>query len=320
VAVARVVDAQGEKEIALDGDSLAGLARRTSFFWLDVLGPSDDDVRAIGEAFGLHPLAIDDSISFGQRAKLDPYGDYVLLVAFGWSPDDDGLVEVHSYYSERWILTLRRDDAPGLDEACVRISHALHKGKDPVMVLHEIVESLTESFNEPLQDLDDRLEVIETEIVERPAQDQVREILTMRRELATLRKAIGPQRDLFGRLTTGVEELPGMTEDAEHAFRDLYDHLYRLGETMDATRDVMTGALDVYLSSASNRLGEINKQLTVIATIFLPLSFLVGFFGQNFAWMVREVNSWEAFLIWGIGLELVAVAAIVVFFKKRGWF
>ena len=320
MAVARLVDAQGEKEIALDGDSLGKLARRDGFFWLDVLGAGDDEIRAIGLAFGLHPLAIDDSIDFGQRAKLDPYDDYALLVAFGWSPDEDGLVEVHCYYSERWLVTVRRDEAPALDEACDRVARALGKGKDPVMVLHEIVDALTDSFNEPLRALDDRLEEIETEIVERPAQSQVREVLAMRRELATLRKAIGPQRDLFGRLTTGVEELPGMTPDAEHAFRDLYDHLYRLGEQMDATRDVMTGALDVYLSSSSNRLGEINKQLTVIATIFLPLTFLVGFFGQNFGWMVRHVGSWEAFLVWGIGLELLAGAAIFLLFKKLGWF
>ena len=320
MAVARLVDADGEKEIALDGDSLGTAARRTSFFWLDVLGASDDEIRAIGEAFSLHPLAIDDSISFGQRAKLDPYDDYALLVAFGWSPDEDGLVEVHCYYSERYLVTVRRDEAPALDEACDRIVRALKKGKDPVMVLHEIVDSLTDSFSEPLAELDDRLEEIETEIVEDPAQSQVREVLTMRRELATLRKAIGPQRDLFGRLTTGVEALPGMTPDAEHAFRDLYDHLYRLGEQMDATRDVMTGALDVYLSSSSNRLGQINKQLTVIATIFLPLTFLVGFFGQNFGWMVRHVGSWQAFLVWGIGLELLAGAAIFLLFKRLGWF
>jgi magnesium transporter len=320
VAVARVVDAQGEKELALDGDSLGTAARRRSFFWLDVLGADNDEIRAIGKAFGLHPLAVDDSIQFGQRAKLDPYDDYVLLVTFGWSPDEDGLVEVHCYYSERYLVTVRRDEAPALDAACDRIARALHVGKDPVMVLHEVVDTLVESFNEPLEALDDRLEQIETEIVEEPAQSQVREILSMRRELATLRKAIGPQRDLFGHLTTGVEELPGMTDDAQHAFRDLYDHLYRLGETMDASRDVMTGALDVYLSSSSNRLGVINKQLTVIATIFLPLSFITGFFGQNFAFMVRHVGSWAAFLVLGIGLELLAGAAIFVLFKKSGWF
>jgi len=118
VAVARVVDAQGEKEIALDGDSLGTAARRESFFWLDVLGADGDEIREIGKAFGLHPLAIDDSITFGQRAKLDPYDDYVLLVAFGWSPDEDGLVEVHCYYSERWLVTVRRDGRPHAAPLC----------------------------------------------------------------------------------------------------------------------------------------------------------------------------------------------------------
>jgi magnesium transporter len=321
VAVAtQLVDRNGHADVALQRGTLEEALGRDDFFWLDVCGPSEEDVRLLGEVFGLHPLSIEDSLDFGQRAKLDPYSDYVLIVAFGWSPDEDGLVEVHCYYSERFLLTIRRDPAPALDDACQRVALTLAAGSGPVLCLHEVLDALAESFLAPLERLDDRLESIETEIIEHPSPDQVREVLGMRRELATLRKAIGPQRDLFGHITTGVKRLPGMTEDAEPAFRDLYDHLFRLSEMMDAARDVMTGALDVYLSASSNRLGEVNKQLTVIATIFLPLSFLTGFFGQNFGWMVNEVGSASAFVALGIGLEVAMLAAIIVLFKSRGWF
>ena len=111
-----------------------------------------------------------------------------------------------------------------------------------------------------------------------------------------------------------------MTGEAERQFRDVFDHLLRLGEMVDAQRDLVTGVIDIYLSASSNRLGAVTKQLTLIATIFLPLTFVTGFFGQNFGWMVGRVDSWRAFLALGLGLQLAATGAIVAYFKRRGWF
>jgi magnesium transporter len=142
----------------------------------------------------------------------------------------------------------------------------------------------------------------------------------MRRRVALLRKTLDPERDVLGRITTGVVSVPGMTPDAERYFRDVHDNLVRLTEMLDVARELITGALDVYLSAASNRLGVVTKQLTVIATIFLPLTFITGFFGQNFGWLVRNVGSWEAFLLLGIGLELAVLAAIVAIFRVRRLF
>ena len=111
-----------------------------------------------------------------------------------------------------------------------------------------------------------------------------------------------------------------MTSEVERYFRDVYDHLVRLTEAIDGDRELMNSAIDAYLSTASNRLNVTTKQLTVIATIFLPLSFVTGFFGQNFAWMVGEVSSWQAFALLGIGLELLTVIGLLVLFRVRGWF
>ncbi len=142
----------------------------------------------------------------------------------------------------------------------------------------------------------------------------------MQRRLGRLRKVIVPQRDLFGRLAGGGTEIPGMTPEGERYFRDVYDHLVRLAETIDGQRELMNSAVNVYLSSASNRATDVMKQLTVIATIFLPLSFVVGFFGQNFPWMVEHIDGWPAFLVLGIGVELLTVAFLLTFFRRRGWF
>jgi magnesium transporter len=135
-----------------------------------------------------------------------------------------------------------------------------------------------------------------------------------------VRKVITPQRDLFASLLTNVDELPGMTPEDERYFRDVYDHLIRISDLVDSYRDLLTSAMDVYLSSVSNRLNVVMKQLAVIATIFLPLSFVVGFFGQNFGWMVTHITSPATFLLLGIGSEVAVLLAFLYLFKRRGWF
>jgi magnesium transporter len=141
----------------------------------------------------------------------------------------------------------------------------------------------------------------------------------MKRLLVGLRKAISPQRDMFAKVAAGIETLPGMTEDDERYFRDVYDHLIRINDLVDTYRDLLTSSMDVYLSTVSNRLNAVMKQLTIIATIFLPLAWITGFFGQNFGWMVRHIGSWEAFGLLGLGTELAVVAVMLVYFRRRGW-
>jgi magnesium transporter len=142
----------------------------------------------------------------------------------------------------------------------------------------------------------------------------------MKRLLVGMRKAVTPQRDLFASLMGSVAELPGMTQEHERYFRDVYDHLIRISDLIDTYRDLLTSSMDVFLSTVSNRLNAVMKQLTVIATIFLPLTFITGFFGQNFGWMVGRIGSWPVFVGLGIGTELIALALLLAFFKRRGWF
>jgi magnesium transporter len=124
---------------------------------------------------------------------------------------------------------------------------------------------------------------------------------------------------MFATLLSGADVLPGMTPDAERYFRDLYDHLIRISDLVDSYRDLTSGALDTHLSTVSNRLNVVMKQLTIIATIFLPLSFLTGFFGQNFAWMVNRITTLPAFLVVGVGLQVLTAGALIVMFRRRGW-
>ncbi len=315
-----VVDRAGLTSGPLDRDAIRAHLERHEFFWLDVRRPSQVDLDVLGDVFGFHPLAIEDSTHFGQRPKLEEYDDFVFLVVYGWAPDEDGLVEVHCYYSERFLVTVRRDEAPAFEAARESCERILARGSDGILVLHRVVDGLVDSFGPVLERFSERLAAIEDEMLERPSDRHVHEILKMRRRLAVLRKAVGPERDLLGRLTGGAAELPGMTSDAERYFRDVYDHLFRLSELIDTYRELSTGAIDVYMSSASNRLGNITKQLTVIATVFLPLTFITGFFGQNFGWMVQNIESAVAFFAFAIGLQLGAIALLVLYFRRQGWF
>ena len=140
----------------------------------------------------------------------------------------------------------------------------------------------------------------------------------MKRLLVGMRKAITPQRDMFASLLRDVAELPGMTEEDERYFRDIYDHLIRISDLIDTYRDLLTSSMDVYLSTVSNRLNAVMKQLTIMATIFLPLSFITGFFGQNFGWMVGHIKSPGIFFGLGIGLEVLPSPALHAV-QRRGW-
>jgi magnesium transporter len=306
--------------VDFDRETVESLLASGSFFWLDLGHPTADDFDILREVFKFHPLALEDSEHFDQRAKLDDYDDFVFLVVYGAVPDEDRLVEVHCFYSERYLLTVHRDDAPAFAEARRRYEKRGKPVENPPLLLYRIIDGLVDSFFPVLADFDDRIDELENEIFIKTSDDQLQEIFAMKRLLVGMRKAVTPQRDMFAGLLGGVAELPGMTEEAERYFRDIYDHLIRISDLIDTYRDLLTGSMDIFVSTASNRLNVVTKQLAVIATIFLPLTFITGFFGQNFGWMVGNIGSWPVFVGLGLGTELVALTILLAFFKRRGWF
>jgi magnesium transporter len=315
-----VIHHQGSGTVEFSTEKINELIAEGGFFWLDLDQPDDADFQVLRDVFKFHPLAIEDSEHFGQRSKIDSYDDFALLVLYGASTDEDRLVEVHCFYSERYLVTVHRDDAPAFNEVRDRFAKRGQPIEHPPRLLYQIVEALVDSFFPILADFDDRIDELEDAIFLRADDRQLQEIFGMKRLLIGLRKAVTPERDMFARLVTGVETLPGLTPDDERYFRDVYDHLIRISDLIDSYRDLLTGAMDVYLSTVSNRLNSVMKQLTVIATIFLPLSWLTGFFGQNFGWMVRHIGASETFFVLGVGTELIALALLLAFFRRRGWF
>jgi magnesium transporter len=319
-SVCHVIYDGGWDRIHFDDEQVQELLDRGDFFWLDLDNPDEDDFRILRERFQFHPLAVEDAEHFQQRPKIDPYDDHVFIVVYGAAPDADRLVEVHCFYSERYLVTVHRDEAPAFTEVRERFMKRHEHVAHPPRLLYQIVDALVDSFFPVLADMDDRIDELEEQTFQNATDQQLQEIFAMKRLLVGLRKAVTPQRDTFARLAGGVVTLPGMTLDDERYFRDVYDHLIRISDLVDTYRDLLTSAMDVYLSTVSNRLNSVMKQLTVIATIFLPLSWLTGFFGQNFEWMVGHIGRWETFVGFGIGTEVLALAILLVFFKRRRWF
>jgi magnesium transporter len=302
-------------------DRVAIESRLTSgeFFWLDLHDPTEEDFGLLRDVFKFHPLALEDSEQFGQRPKLEDYDDFVFFVFYGAAPppDEDRLVEVHCFYSERFLVTLRRDEAPACEALKARYSKRPAPLEKPIALLYRLLDGLTDSFFPALEDFDERIDAVEDQVFREPKEKQLEEIVRMKRRLNRLRRVVGPQRDMVAQLFGGLAQLPGTDVEAERYFRDIFDHLIRVADLIDSYKDLLTGAMDVYLSSVSNRLNLVVERLTVMSTILLPLIVLTGFFGQNFGWLVRNIGGLGAFLVFGVALPLVSAALLVLYLRRQ---
>jgi magnesium transporter len=314
-----LLDRDGQVHPHFDRTTIESRLSSGEFFWLDLHAPGEKEFELLRDVFKFHPLALEDSEQFGQRPKLEDYGDFVFIVFFGASPppDEDRLVEVHCFYSERFLVTVRRDEAPACDVLRERYSKRPAPIARPIVLLYRLLDELTDSFFPALTDLDERIDDLQDAMIKGPTDAQLQEMFAMRRSLVYLRKAVSPQRDLASELARGMQVVPDMDEEAERYFRDIYDHLIHVSDMIDSYRDLLSSAMDVYLSTVSNRLNVEMKRLTVIATIALPLIVISGFFGQNFGFMVRHIDSAASFLGLGVGMPIVLFALLLVYLRRR---
>lgn len=320
LAKCHVFGPDGSHAVDFGAESVERLLAGEKFFWLDLYRPDADDFEILSDVFKFHPLAVQDSEHFDQRAKIDEYDDFTFIVIYGAAPDEDRLVEVHCFYSERFLVTVHRDDCPAFADLRTRYDQHHDPAEKPSLLLYRVLDSLINSFFPVLSGFDDRIDELEDQIFASASDEQLQEMFQMKRLLVGIRKAVTPQRDSFASLTGRFGELPGFDAEDEHYFRDIYDHLIRISDLIDSYRDLLSSAMDVYLSTVSNRLNAVMKQLTVIATVFLPLTFITGFFGQNFGFLTGHIKNWEAFVGLGLGIELIALLLLLGFFKRRHWF
>jgi magnesium transporter len=307
---------------AIDDAAIAEHLARDQFFWLDLSAPTADDIDHLHKLFGFHPLALEDALHFGQRPKLDSFAEYVFLIFYGARDvaigETELLQEVQMFISGSYLVTLHRDPLPALDEQRAHLDGQLLHSEQ--FLLYRVFDALTDSFFPPLARMDDEIDELEAAVLGGPDDEQLQRLFALKRALIAMRKVVTPQRDLFARSIDQLADLPGLQLDERDYFRDVYDHLIRISDLIDSYRDLLSSTTDLYLSTVSNRQNEVMKQLAIVGTVFLPLSFITGFFGMNFGWLVtKAITATWTFFVLGIGSMLLTCVFLLRFFKRKGW-
>src|SRR6267378_322931 len=288
--------------------------------WLDIESPDADDYQLLQETFKFHPLTIEDIQHQNQRPKVDEYPEYNFAVIFqaDWQGDDVAFREHHLFVGPHYLISVHLDPAPVLTALQDRIAKSpeLTKGL-PAFLTYLVIDSLVDATFPVLERLDETVDQLEDDITLKASEESLNRIYHLKHEVTELRRFLGAQREVFQRLITHGIHL--QQADLTLYYRDVYDHIVRQYETVDSLRDLLTSAMDVYLSTVSNRLNATMKTLTVIASLFLPLSFLTGFFGMNFAYLTGPLEvPYVSFFI-GVAIMLAVTLMQLYLFRRRGW-
>jgi magnesium transporter len=289
--------------------------------WVDVLQPDEGVLNDLARRYGLHKLAIEDCLHLDQRPKLEEYGEHQFLVLQGFSTPssswkDMELHELHFFLGKDWLITVHEKG-----HACIEQTHkrldadpagTIGRGADFVMYLlaDALVDRnfpLLDCFNEALEDLEERI------FSGYPRREMLQETFALKRSLVELRRVLSPQRDVVGLLAR--RGVPQVNERTNVYFRDVFDHLMRIAEQIESARDLVGAVVEAYLSQVANRTNDVTKQLTIFASIFMPLSFIVGFFGQNFDQLGQPLFLWAM-----LASILLVPASMIAWFRHKEWF
>jgi magnesium transporter len=293
----------------------------TVWVWVDLSKPSSDEARILTDVFHFHELAVEDALAETHYPKIESYGDYLYLILHGIdfkaSEHLFKTQDIDFFLGERYLVTVHPGISRSMNqvsEVCGRSAHVL--GEGPTGLLHRIVDTMVDNYLPEVEKLNERLDEIEKEVFEHPNQQLVRRILDFKRDVSSLRRVVLPERDAVGRLAR--REFALISEAMSYRFRDVHDHLVRLADEAMFFQDRITSLLDAYLSNVSNQLNSVMKVLTVIATIFMPLTVLTGMWGMNVPLPHLPGNGAAQF--WWIVVLMLATSAVMLwFFRRKGW-
>ena len=310
---------------SVDHDRIADRRDRDEFFWLDLDSPSADELDALQQTLGLHEMALEDTREFGQRPKVDAYQDYVLLV-FYTARSAEGAerlvepVEVHVYISGDWIVTVRRTALPLLERLHDALGPAETREED--YLVYRILDGLTDAFYPAIGRLEERIDGLEAEVLERPRRELLRQVYRLKQEVHELQRLISGQRDQFQTASVAILDLAALSRGTREYLRDVGDHLTQIGGELQRQTDDLTALTGIYFNASAERLNRTATRLSVVATFFVVWTLVTGFFGQNFGWLVGSVESRSDFLIFGVGGVVVPTAALaaVLWIKRHDWF
>jgi len=304
----------------------AALQDPDGLLWVDFEGtPPESDEPVLQNVFGFHPLAIDDALQESHVPKIDDWEDYLYIVLHAVSFDrtDGGHVdtlELDVFLGRNYMVTHHDQSISAIEKvwsACQRDERLWKNGVD--YILYRLTDEVVGSYLPVVEEIDEAVDRTEDEVFGRPSPDVVATIFDLKRAVLQLRRVIGPQREVLNRLAR--DDYAVIDTRARIYFRDVYDHLVRLHDITESIRDLVSGTLDTYLSVINNRMNEIMKTLTVITTLFMPISFVTGFFGMNFFQPATPLQSWTdrpAFYVMLL-VTLVTPLAMFLWIRMRKW-
>lgn len=288
--------------------------------WLDMSAPTPDEGRILADVFHFHPLSVEDALSVLQFPKIESYKDYLYLVLHGVDAKRGGsrfaTHDIDFFLGPNYLVTVHDGASRSiarLRDVCDRNARVLAEG--PVGLMHRIVDSLVDNYRPIMEEFEKRLSKLEDEAVQ--AQESlVRQATRLKRDLASMRRVLIPQRDAIARLAR--REFPQISDEMAFRFRDVYDHAVRLTEEAILFQDRISGILDVNLATVSNRLNQVMKVLTVMSTIFLPLTVLTGMWGMNIP-LPTFPGGPDAQFWWITGIMIVMIATMLAAFRRKRW-
>jgi len=289
--------------------------------WVDLAAPSEHELRAVlGDVFHFHPLAVDDAASALQYPKIEPYQGFLYLVLHGIdsTPKETQFAtrDIDFFLGRNFLVTVHDGQSRSLAhlrEVCARHEHVL--GEGPVALLHRIVDAMVDNYRPMIEQIEDRIGELEEQAFaghERMA----RQVMKLKREVTSMRRVLIPQRDAIGRLAR--REFPVISDEMAYRFRDVYDHVVRFTEEAILFQDRVTGIFEVNLSTVSHRLNQVMKLLTVMSTIFLPLTVLTSMWGMNIP-LPHFPGGENMQFVWITGIMAVVSLAMIALFRRNRW-
>lgn len=290
--------------------------------WVNINGIHNTDaIEAIGKVYDIHNLVLEDILNTDHRPKVEPFEDYVFFtMKMMWYNEEDELEkeQISIVFGKPYVLCFqeRKGDIFDPIRERIRTDSGLIRKKGTDYLVYRLIDSVVDNYFIIIEKIEERVEDLEDAITADTDDDHTRTIQHMKREIITLKRALLPLREAVSGLEKGVTELVDPAN--EKYFRDVYDHLIQIADNLENNREVLSGLMDMQMANMSNRMNQVMKVLTVIATIFIPLTFIAGIYGMNFDYMPELHMKNGYFVVWGV---MAAVfIAMLVFFRKKKWF
>jgi magnesium transporter len=293
------------------------------FLWVDLASPSIPESLILSDTFRFHPLSVEDAMAVTQYPKVEAYDGYLYVVLHGIDfravEKGEGFAthDVDFFIGPNYLVTVHSGESRSileLGEHCVRNPKIL--GDGPVVLFHRVVDAMIDHYTPEVEKLEDRLDALEQEIFDNPDPQLAKRILKAKRDVAALRRIVTPERDVVARLAR--REFVDITTEMSFRFRDLYDHLVRIGDDGLILQDRLTGILEAHLSMVNNQLNEVMKVLAIVATVFMPLTLMTGVYGMNIP--LPHLPGGETAQFWWLtAFGAALVALMLVMFRRKHW-